>query len=298
MFAGIVAIAIGVVAAVAIWFVAESRRDDAIAGLARAPVGCDTTLDFAEPGTYLVFVETMGDVGDVRGDCGVEGAFSVDDPPALAVEIVDPDGEQVEAVDRDGDITYDGSGSSGRSRYEIEITTAGDHVMRVEASESAGDFVLAVGRDPGRGVGALRLLAGAVALLGIGSGIVLLTRSRPPSAVPGGPGTVTAWSGPASAGAPAGPLGPLGPPPGGPPLGPPNAPPASGAPVAPPPGSVPSPWGAPPAPPSDAPSDAPPPPPPTGAATAPAEPRSAPRSPWAAPGAEPPADDADDRPPS
>ena len=47
---GALAIVVGLVTAVALWSVGDDRRTDAVNGFARAPVGCDTTLDFVETG--------------------------------------------------------------------------------------------------------------------------------------------------------------------------------------------------------------------------------------------------------
>ena len=43
--------------------------DDAVAGLAPAPIGCDTTLRFDETGTYTFYIETAGSIGPIDGDC-------------------------------------------------------------------------------------------------------------------------------------------------------------------------------------------------------------------------------------
>ena len=59
---GIVA-ALGAVAGLRV-AVRRRHRD-----VAPAPVGCDTTLEFDDGGTYYIFAETKGEVGDVDGDC-------------------------------------------------------------------------------------------------------------------------------------------------------------------------------------------------------------------------------------
>ena len=37
-----------------------------------APIGCDTVLDFDEGGDYVLFVETKGELDDIRGDCAAD----------------------------------------------------------------------------------------------------------------------------------------------------------------------------------------------------------------------------------
>ncbi len=56
-------------AAVAMWIAGTNREADNVAGFARAPVGCDTTLDFESTGTFLLYVETTGRFGELAGAC-------------------------------------------------------------------------------------------------------------------------------------------------------------------------------------------------------------------------------------
>lgn len=182
----------GLVAAALLWNGASQRRDSAIENLARAPIGCDTTLDFIEPGEYLLFVETSGILDGVRGDCGVEGAYDIAGQGALDVEItlVDPDGADVDLDRSFGAVAYDAAGFSGTARFSIDIVTTDDHVLRAE-SESDGVFVVAVGRDPSEGVAALRvgaIVAGVAGLL-LGLAFVLLGARKSSATVPAGPWT-------------------------------------------------------------------------------------------------------------
>ena len=190
--AGVTIAVVGMVAAAVCWFVAGARHDDAVSGLARAPVNCDTTLDFAEPGVYLIFVETEGTFPSVRGDCGASGSFSVagDTPPSVEVTVLDPDGSELQLINRRGDASYDSGGSRGESRFAIEVTEAGDHVIRVEAG-GGEQFAVAVGRDPDDGVAAIRtigLIAGLLALVGGVLIAVLGGRSGRDDGVPAAPG--------------------------------------------------------------------------------------------------------------
>lgn len=180
-------IVIGLVAAVALWIAGGARRSDAVANLARAPIGCDTTLDFSVPGDYLIFVESKGSFADVRGDCDSAGDFEVETSRSdLDITVLDPEGRQLELVERSDAATYATDDFVGRAVLAIEIEEAGDHVMRVEAGSDA-EFAVAVGRDPNSGVALLRGAAVAVGLIAVVVGLLLALvagRKRQPA----GPG--------------------------------------------------------------------------------------------------------------
>lgn len=173
----VIAIVAGVVGGAGIWLAADQRLDDAVAGMARAPVGCDTVLDFDTGGTYLLFVETKGELDEVRGDCDVDTDIEWDDDelPSLTLTLSGPDGGDVQ-LDADDGVEYDTGTSAGTSIQSVDIEVPGDHTLRVESDDSG--FVISVGRDPNDGVLLLRLLAVGVALVGVVTGVVLLLRTR------------------------------------------------------------------------------------------------------------------------
>ncbi len=227
-------IVVGVVAALAMWIAASDRRSEAIAGFARAPVGCDTTLDFADTGEYLVFVETTGRLEQIRGDCDVAGEFDVGvDVPPVEITIVDPDGDAVELTDATESVDYADDGFVGSAEFALDISDSNDHVIRVE---TPGDdvFAVAVGRDPDAGVGALRIGALAVGfaglLLGLGA-IVRGTRRPVPEVDETWQPAPVGWGGDGFA------------PPGPPVFGEPQGPPSRAAPSAAPPPARPVPTG-------------------------------------------------------
>ena len=298
---GVFIIVVGLAGALLLVGAASERQANAVEGFARAPVGCDTTLDFVESGEYLVFVERSGSTQAVSGDCDAPSAYDLQGAIDVVVTLVDPDGADIELDRAIGSVDYDIDGYVGQAAFSADIAVAGDHVMRVESD--SGSFAVAVGRDPGDGLPELFAAAAAAGVGGVivGLGMILAGRSRRKSATPR-----LAPTGPY--GAPFSPVGqvPQGPPtytqPGGPvdyrqPPAPPVAPEFGGHPAAPswqpdPPSS--SPAAAPPPgipryepPPLQAPPSAPPPPPPpppaqTSVPQIPGEPG------WVPPGAQPP----------
>ena len=185
---GVVVLVVGLVAAVALWSVGDDRRRDAVEGFARAPVGCDTTLDFVETGEYFVFVERAGRLDGIRGDCDVEGAYDVGSvTPDVDITIVDPEGSPVELDRTVSGLDYSEAGFVGAAAFTIEIVETDDHVVRVESPDSEV-FVIAVGRDPSHGVALLKGGAAALGILGLllGGGLILLgaRRSTTPVASP------------------------------------------------------------------------------------------------------------------
>ena len=174
---GVLAIVVAVLGGVGLWLAADQRLDDAVAGLARAPVGCDTVLDFDTADTYLLFVETEGELAAVPGDCDVDRQFEWDEAelPSVTLTLVGPDGAEVDLETEDG-VTYDTDASAGTSVESVEIARPGDHVLRVESDDTG--FVVSVGRDPNDGVMALRALAVVVGLAGMAIGLGLLVRAN------------------------------------------------------------------------------------------------------------------------
>jgi hypothetical protein len=257
---------------VALWIAAGDRRSANVAGFARAPVGCDTTLDFESSGTFVLYIETSGELGELAGACEVQPEYdrAADDIPRVELSLRDPDGDVVELTEAT-DLSYDVDGFVGSSVHRVEIDAPGDHVLTV--APTGGDpFAIAVGRTPDQGVALLRWGAVAAAIVGLVVGGLLLVlgsrRPRQPAAA------TPPWT-PDGRGWPASPPGfPVPPPttgatgPAGPPLTAPApplrpSPPASGdgarSPSAPPFGSPPgSPPGSPAPPPSPSPWGPPP----------------------------------------
>jgi hypothetical protein len=191
---GLLAFVLALAGAVVLWLLAGKRYDDAVADLAPAPVGCETTLVFDQTGTYTFFVETAGSVGEIDGDCVSDDQdydFEGAETPRVELTLVDDDGDEVD-LDRTSGPSYDRGGSSGAGVRTADIETAGEYVLRV--SSDADDVMVRVGRDPSNGVVAIRVGAGLLLALGLVVGIVGLVLGRRSRTDTGGyPGFETPW---------------------------------------------------------------------------------------------------------
>ena len=188
---------------VALWLLADKRYDDAVADLAPAPIGCDTTLVFDRVGTYTFFVETKGQVGEIDGDCDTDDrAYDLgdDELPEIGLTLVDADGREVDLESADGP-TYDRSGAQGTGVSTVRIEDAGDYVLTADAD--ASEAMIRVGRDPANGVTAMRAGALAVLVGGVVVGVLVLVlaqrRARPTAPAVAGPVAGLATDGPSSA---------------------------------------------------------------------------------------------------
>jgi hypothetical protein len=180
---GAIVAVVGLVAAGALWYASGQRLDDNVAGFARAPSGCATTLDFDRTGTFVLYVETVGTLDDLAGDCSASIEIDRDEVVDPVLDLVDPDGDDVPIDVSSGD-SYDAAGFVGERVGTVEIETSGDHVLTVAAD--GGQFAVAVGADVDDGVTALRWAAVLAAITGlIGGGVLLVLGSRrPPEATP------------------------------------------------------------------------------------------------------------------
>jgi hypothetical protein len=234
---GIILVVVGVVAGIALWLGAGRRYDNAVASLAPAPIGCDTTLVFDRTGTYTFFVETTGEVAKIDGDCASDArSYDVDSVPRVTLTLVDAAGGNVD-LQRTSGPTYDRNGRQGEGIRTARIDATGSYTL---TARTAGDTeaVIRVGHDPSRGVAALRIAAVLALLAGVIAGVVLIVQSRRPARQLVSAPPVPTWP----TGLPTSP--PLGPPSANPPIPPPYTPrPASYGP--PPPGSPSDGWPAP-----------------------------------------------------
>ncbi len=211
---GLVVFVVGLVGGAALVGKAMSNYEEAVKALARAPVGCTTTLVFDKPDTFIFYIETKGQLGDLGGDCDAEGGefeHEGDKLPKVSLTLEDPNGDSVD-LERGVTASYDVAGFVGTGSRTAQIQQAGTYHLNVESDES--DFAISIGKDPKKDSETLTAIGGAVALVGFLVGLVLfllgLRRRRPEPAAadvrnPVGP--LPGWPPGPYAGTPAGPPG-------------------------------------------------------------------------------------------
>ncbi len=163
-----------------------SNYEDAVKSLARAPVGCTTTLVFDEPSTFTVYIETKGKLGELSGDCEANGAeydYPGDKLPRVSLTLVDSNGDEVD-LERGVTASYDVGGYVGTAVRTMEIEQAGTFRLNVESDDSG--FAIAIGKNPKDDSELLKTVGGATALGGFVLGLTLLLvglrRRRPDAA--------------------------------------------------------------------------------------------------------------------
>jgi len=193
---GLLLVLAGIAGAAVLWIMGERRPEQAVDGFARGPVGCTTTLEFSDTGTFYVFEERVGDDVDAFAEC--QPVLTAD--ATFAAELL-ADGRPLTLRD-DTSVAYDTPDAVGTSIARVEIDEPGRYDLVVVGADPA--VVAAVGRDPEAGVDDLRRGAVIVGVLGVllGALLLLLAGRRSKRAatygVPQGPG----W-GPQPAAAPA-----------------------------------------------------------------------------------------------
>lgn len=186
------ALVVTLIASLVLWSASGRRFDDNVAGFARAPVGCDTTLDFDRSGEFILYVETTGKFDELVGECDADTRYArgASDDLRPDLTLVDPNGDVVE-LDEGTGTDYKISGFVGSSYRLVQIDTPGDHVLTVEAVDGPA-FAIAVGHGPNDGVALLRWGAIITAIIGlIVSGVLLVLGSKrsPAMATPQDPWT-------------------------------------------------------------------------------------------------------------
>lgn len=183
---GLLVLLAGVAGAAALWLMADRRPEEAVERFARGPVGCTTTLEFGDTGTFYVYEEVTGATSDAFDECSPSATPGTE----FAFELL-ADGRPV-AARTDASITYDTPDAIGVSLARIEIAEPGRYQLVVEGSDPT--VVAAIGRDPELGVDELRRGSIIVGVLGVLLGALLLLlagrRSKRAATVttPSGPG--------------------------------------------------------------------------------------------------------------
>lgn len=200
---GVVVLVGGVGAGAALFVISGSQYESAVEKLQRAPVGCDTEFDFTGTGTFVLYTETKGEVGEIRGDCENAGRDydHGDGRVRVSLTLADEDGNEVE-LDRASGGNYDAGGFTGSAVRSVEIEEPGEYTLSVESDDD--DFAIAVGRNPKEDADSLKTTGIIVGAAGLVVGLLMILlgmRRKPAPAAPGAPG------GGAFATSPSGPFG-------------------------------------------------------------------------------------------
>ncbi len=178
-----------------------SNYEAAVKALARAPVGCTTTLVFDKPATFTIYLETKGKLGDLGGDCEANGSsyeHTGSKLPKVSLTLVaSSSGDELELV-RGTTASYDAAGYVGTGYRTVKIEEAGNYRLNVESDDS--DFAVSIGKNPKADSEPLKTIGGAVALGGVVLGLIFLllglrrrhTAAAPTGAFPAAP--MPAWT--------------------------------------------------------------------------------------------------------
>jgi hypothetical protein len=163
-----------------------SNYEDAVKSMARAPVGCTTTLVFDKLGSFTLYIETKGKLTDIGGDCDANADYehSGDKLPRVSLTLLDAGGDEVD-LERGATGSYDVSGYKGSAVRKVQIDEAGTYRLNVESDDT--DFAVSIGKNPKEDSDLLKTIGGAVALGGLILGLMFLLlglRRRRPDAVP------------------------------------------------------------------------------------------------------------------
>ena len=172
---GLIVLIVGVLGGGAMVAKSMSNYKSAVKSLARAPVGCTTTLVFDKPATFTIYIETKGKLGTIGGDCQANGA-SYDHPGAKLPKVVltlvaSSTGKEIDQQ-RGTTASYNVAGYTGVGYRTVKITEAGNYRLNVESDES--DFAVAIGKTPKEDSDLLKTIGGSVALGGLVLGLTFL----------------------------------------------------------------------------------------------------------------------------
>ncbi|MBI4936010.1 MAG: hypothetical protein HY828_19190 [Actinobacteria bacterium] len=174
LFAGIGVAVVGLVAGGVIASTAGSTKEETVQAFARAPVGCTTTLEFEKSATFTLFVETKGSAIDVGGDCAGNGASydrTSPDLPEVTLALVDEDDNPVELSESDS-FSYDTGAFVGQAIQQVDIDSPGTYRLTVSSADT--DFAIAIGGDPEADSSTVLAIGGAILLVGLLAGAVLI----------------------------------------------------------------------------------------------------------------------------
>lgn len=192
---GLLVVLAGVVGAVVLFVASQRRPEQAVDEFARAPVGCTTTLEFTDTGTFFVFEERSDAPAPPLGECQ-----PVADPDQVFGFVLRDDSGPIDG-ELDNEVGYEFGARSGQSVAAFDIAEPGRYEIEVVGDDLT--VVAAIGRDPDESVGDLQRAAIAVGAGGLLLGGLLLfvsgRRSRR-AAAPGSPAAAIPWERPDDSG--------------------------------------------------------------------------------------------------
>ena len=164
---GLASLLVGIGAAVGLTLASKNQYKDGVQKLQRAPVGCDTQLDFSATGTFILYLETKGRIGALPGDCSAaNNTYNHTDGRAkVNLSLIDDSGSPL-TIDRAKEASYDNDGFVGTAIREVTIANPGSYTLSV--SSESDDVAVAVGHNPkadSRGIGRIGLGVGLAGLL-------------------------------------------------------------------------------------------------------------------------------------
>src|SRR3954449_7260107 len=186
MVTGLIVLLVGLLGGAAIIAKGMSNYKEAVKSLARAPVGCTTTLVFDKADSFTVYIETKGQLGELSGDCNAntkEYNHTGDKLPKVSLTLVNSAGEEVDMPATTG-ASYDVDGYVGTQTRSLEIFGPGTYRMDVASDES--DFAISIGKKPKDDNDLMMIVGGGIALAGLIVGVLLMLlglRRRNPASV-------------------------------------------------------------------------------------------------------------------
>ena len=186
MVTGLIVLLVGVLGGGAIIAKGMANYKEAVKSLARAPVGCTTTLVFDKAASFTVYIETKGQLGELSGDCNAnptEYDHEGDKLPKVSLKLVNSAGEEVQMPAATG-ASYDVNGYVGTQTRSVEIFGPGTYRMDVASDDK--DFAISIGKKPKDDNDLMMIIGGGIALAGLIVGVLLMLlglRRRNPAPV-------------------------------------------------------------------------------------------------------------------
>src|SRR4051794_34657578 len=164
MITGLIVLLVGVLGGAAIIAKGMSNYKEAVKSLARAPVGCTTTLVFDKADKFTVYIETKGKLGQLNGDCSANSSeynHNGDKLPKVSLKLLNSNGDEVNMPAATG-ATYDVDGYVGTQDRTLAIPSAGTYRLDVQSNDT--DFAMSIGKNPKDDNDVLMVIGGAIAL--------------------------------------------------------------------------------------------------------------------------------------